>query len=99
MPIAATGELTPGKWKRVLWGWGYFNLNYYINLYPASGDAKGRYESFVGGLPFPISSGALPDFVVHRVVGYGEIKITASQRCAYEVVATAGGRPPSSPNY
>jgi hypothetical protein len=53
----------------VLWGWGYFSVQYSASI-SANG---GQYRGYASPSPFPITSGNLPTIITHRVIGYGDV--------------------------
>lgn len=59
-----SGSLPAGKWTKVIWGWGWYAVQYGIS----TGAPGGRYRTY----PF-YSNGTLPNHVTHQVRGYGDI--------------------------
>ena len=73
---ALNGTLNAGKWKKVLWGWGYYSVRYGISI----NGPGGKFKCYV---VFPVSSGPLPNEVTHRVIGYGDVWIWSPRDATY----------------
>lgn len=57
-----TGELKAGEWTKVLWGWGFYSVDYYASISMSGG----KYRCYPGG------SGDLPRRITHTVAFYGD---------------------------
>ena len=78
-----TGELAADSWTRVLSGWGYFSVEYGISVSVPGG----RYRCYTAPLPWPWSSGDLPNpQVTHRVIGYGDVWLHVPAPATYRIV-------------
>jgi hypothetical protein len=76
------GSLQGGKWKKVTWGWGWYSISY-----GASTSARGsKFRCYTAPIPWPISSGNLPNQVTLRVIGYGDIWLFSPTTCQYQLV-------------
>jgi hypothetical protein len=64
-----SGPLQAGKWKKVLWGWGKYSIRYGARI----GAEGGQYRCYTAPIPWPVSSGSLPDEITHNVLGYGDV--------------------------
>jgi hypothetical protein len=79
----SSGRLPAGKWTRVAQGWGYYSVDYGIS----TGAQGGRYRCYTAPLPFPYSSGSLPNpRVTHRVIGYGSVWLFSPTETSYSLV-------------
>ncbi|MBX6391794.1 MAG: hypothetical protein IRZ08_22870 [Frankia sp.] len=79
-----TGSLRANSWTRVRSGWGYLSIDYGIS----TADPGGEYRAYTAPLPFPISSGPLPDSdVTFRVIGYGSLWLWSPVDTRYQLVS------------
>jgi hypothetical protein len=76
------GSLPAGKWTKVTSGWGYFAVDYSAR----TGAPGGQYRCYTAPAPFPISSGALPQRITHRVIGYGDVWLYSPTATSYTLV-------------
>jgi hypothetical protein len=59
-----SGSLPAGKWTKVIWGWGWYSVQYAVR----TGAPGGQYRVY------PVySSGPLPAQITHQVRVYGDI--------------------------
>ena len=77
-----SGHLRAGQWTKVLWGWGYYSVDYGASI-DASG---GEYRCYTAPLPWPVSSGTLPHVITHRVIGYGDCWLYSPVEATYYLV-------------
>lgn len=75
----ASGSLRAGEWTKVLWGWGYYAIDYGASI-SAGG---GQYRCYSAPSPWPISSGNLPSRLTHRVIGYGDVWLYSPVDASY----------------
>jgi hypothetical protein len=76
------GSLSAGQWTKVAWGWGYYAVDYSASI----GLPGGSYRCYSAPLPFPISSGSLPQRITHRVVGYGDVWLYSPRATYFSLV-------------
>lgn len=78
-----SGQILGNRWTRVLSSWGYLSVDYGVSI----GIVGGRFRCFTAPVPWPISSGNLPNpHVTHRVVGYGDIWLFSPADTNYTLV-------------
>lgn len=68
-------SLPAGRWTKVLWGWGWYSINYTVRV-----SAPGcEYRTYAPPFPWPSSSGTLSPAsatrIEHAVRGYGDVWI------------------------
>jgi hypothetical protein len=77
------GVLPAGNWTKVADGWGYYSVDYGIS----TGAGGGQYRCYTAPLPFPYSSGSLPNpRVTHRVIGYGSVWLSSPVATSFSLV-------------
>jgi hypothetical protein len=64
-----SGTLPAKKWVKVVEGWGFYSVRYGAS----TSDKVGEYRTYTSPIPWPVSSGKLPDEITHQVRGYGSI--------------------------
>ena len=72
-PLGQRASLPAGRWTKVLWGWGWYSINYSVTV-----SAPGcEYRTYAPPLPWPSSSGKLSATgstrIEHAVRGYGDV--------------------------
>lgn len=81
VPLASasiTGTLQAGKWKKVLWGWGWYDV-----AYAASTSAPGgKADCYSAPNPWP-KSYRLPATMWHSVSGYGDCWLYSPVNATY----------------
>jgi hypothetical protein len=79
-----SGSLRANQWTKVLWGWGYYSVNYAAS----TNSTGGQYRGYTAPVPWPISSGSLPNTITHRVIGYGDVWLFSPVDTTYTLTPT-----------
>lgn len=83
LPLAdagLTGTLQAGKWKKVLWGWGWYSIGYaaYISA------PGGKVDCYAPPWPWPTSY-RTPATIWHNVNGYGDCWLYSPVNATYSL--------------
>jgi hypothetical protein len=80
--VGTSGSLRANQWTKVLWGWGWYSVNYNASI----GVPGGQYRSYSNPFPFPIGSGPLPARITHSVYGYGDVWLFSPADASYQLI-------------
>lgn len=82
-----SGPLPPGIWWPVVSGVGFYSVNYSVWI----DGPGGKYHCYIAPVPWPISSGDLPqENLTFQVVGGGNMFLWAPEQATYHVVPVSG---------
>ena len=83
-----SGQMPGGGWWPVVYGYGYYSVNYSVSI----GVPGGKYQCWIAPVPFPISSGNLPqEDLTFQVVVQGVLSLWSPRPTTYFVTPVSGG--------
>lgn len=82
---STSGELPANQWIKAVWGWGYYAIDYGVNV-----SVSCDYRCYVGVFPIAWSAGTFQsgqeNHVTHRVIVYGDVWLRGRNTGRYALI-------------